>query len=221
MGILKLINSNETTHHSHNSYMGGNAFEALVGALYLDKGYDACMKFMEKRILGELINIDKVAYKEVNFKSKLIEWGQKNRVNIVFDLTEQSTDENGSPTFHIQILIEGVNGGSGTGFSKKEAQQTASKITLKWLKKDPVFIDNIFAAKSKRTKMEEEPYEVITEKILPESLLEQPSQESDDTIDTNVYATAATPAANTQPCHPRHSANEDIIAAAEEAAFAG
>ena len=221
MGILKLINSNETTHHSHNSYMGGNAFEALVGALYLDKGYDACKKFMEKRILGELINIDKVAYKEVNFKSKLIEWGQKNRVNIVFDLTEQSTDENGSPTFHIQILIEGVNGGSGTGFSKKEAQQTASKITLKWLKKDPVFIDNIFAAKSKRTKMEEEPYEVITEKILPESLLEQPSQESGDTIDTNVYATAATTAANTQPRHPRHSANEDIIAAAEEAAFAG
>ena len=69
--------------------------------------------------------------------------------------------------------------------------------------------------------MEEEPYEVITEKILPESLLEQPSQESGDTIDTNVYATAATTAANTQPRHPRHSANEDIIAAAEEAAFAG
>ena len=62
--------------------MGGNAFEALVGALYLDHGYDACMNFVQKQILSKMVNIDKVAYKEVNFKSKLIEWSQKNRVAI-------------------------------------------------------------------------------------------------------------------------------------------
>ena len=71
MGITKLIVSSGRS-QSHNSYIGGNAFEALVGAMYLDKGYDKCMKFMEKRILDKLINIDKVAYKEVNFKSKLL-----------------------------------------------------------------------------------------------------------------------------------------------------
>ena len=85
MGINKLILSSGHT-VSHNSYMGGNAFEALVGALYLDRGYDACMVFLKERILKQMINIDKVAYKEVNFKSKLIEWSQKNRVKLNFKL---------------------------------------------------------------------------------------------------------------------------------------
>ena len=60
MGINQLILSSGHT-SSHNSYMGGNAFEALVGAIYLDHGYNACMRFMEKRILNQLINLDKVA----------------------------------------------------------------------------------------------------------------------------------------------------------------
>ena len=60
MGINQLILSNGRS-SSHNSYMGGNAFEALVGAIYLDRGYNACMEFMRKRILTQMINIDKVA----------------------------------------------------------------------------------------------------------------------------------------------------------------
>ena len=62
LGITKLILSSGHS-QSHNSYLGGNAFEALVGALYLDHGYTACMKFMQRQILGDLINIDKLAYK--------------------------------------------------------------------------------------------------------------------------------------------------------------
>ena len=96
MGINQLILSNGHS-SSHNSYMGGNAFEALVGAIYLDRGYDACMYFMQKRILAQMINIDKVAYKEVNFKSKLIEWSQKNRVKLDFVMLDQQKDKNGSP----------------------------------------------------------------------------------------------------------------------------
>ena len=91
MGINQLILSNGRS-SSHNSYMGGNAFEALVGAIYLDRGYNACMRFMKKRILAQMINIDKVAYKEVNFKSKLIEWSQKNRVNMDFKSLEEKKD---------------------------------------------------------------------------------------------------------------------------------
>ena len=207
MGITSLVHTNGRTQNSHNSYMGGNAFEALVGALYLDRGYDACRKFMEKRILGELINIDKVAYKEVNFKSKLIEWGQKNRVEIVFDMLEQTMDEKNSPVFSFQVLIEGVYGGDGKGFSKKEAQQIASKQTLKRLKKDNAFVEAIFAAKSNRTKMEEEPYEVLTERDLPAGFFDKDEARDD------VQETPAAPEAKADPT------KEDIIAAAEAAAF--
>ena len=156
MGINELILSNGRG-TSHNSYMGGNAFEALVGAIYLDRGYDACMKFMKKRILAQMINIDKVAYKEVNFKSKMLEWSQKNRVQIEFRLIDQKKDEQGNQIFNYQVFIEGIAGCSGKGYSKKESQQMASKLTLEQLRKKPQFIDAVFAAKSDRTKMEEEP----------------------------------------------------------------
>ncbi len=153
MGISRLILSSGHT-SSHNSYMGGNAFEALVGAIYLDRGYSSCMRFMEKRILAKMINIDKVAYKEVNFKSKLIEWSQKNRVKLDFIVKEQGKDKNGSPFFLFCVHLEGIEGCNGRGYSKKESQQLASKLTLERLKKEPQFIDRVFAAKAERTKNE-------------------------------------------------------------------
>lgn len=160
MGITQLILSNGRA-ASHNSYMGGNAFEALVGAIYLDRGYDACMRFIQKRILAQMINIDKVAYKEVNFKSKLIEWTQKNRVQLEFVLTDQHKDKNSSPVFSYRVVIEGQEGCEATGYSKKESQQLASKRTLEKLKKQPSFLDAVFTAKTNRTKMEEEPVETV------------------------------------------------------------
>lgn len=157
MGLTEHIQSKGQSNRSHNSYMAGNAFEALVGAIYIDQGYAAVMRFMEKRILAKMVNIDKVAYKEVNFKSKLLEWTQKNRVRMDYQMMKQETDEKGSPIFGFCVMIEGVEGGKGQGYSKKEAQQIASKETLQRLRREPQFIDAIFHAKSSRTKMEEEP----------------------------------------------------------------
>ena len=160
MGINKLILS--SGHQSgHNSNMAGNAFEALVGAIYLDKGYDACMRFMERQILGEMINIDKLAYKEVNFKSKLIEWCQKNRVQLNFKLLGNETSEEGAPVFHFVVMLEDVEGCDARGYSKKESQQKASKDTLRKLRKDTKFLDRVFASKENRTKMEEEPVGLV------------------------------------------------------------
>ena len=173
MGLMQLIKTSDHS-TSHNNYMGGNAFEALVGAMYLDRGYDACMLFMKKRILKQLINIDKVAYKEVNFKSKLLEWTQKNRVRMDFKEIGQSKDNTGSPVFEYIVVIEGLEGCKGVGYSKKESQQLASRDTLQRLRREPQFIDAVFAAKTERTKMEEEPVQVV------------PSVEQEDFIKTEV-----------------------------------
>ena len=110
LGSLLLSASHST---SHNSYVEGNAFEALVGAIYLDRGYEACLEFFEKQILGKYIDIDKVAFKEVNFKSKLLEWSQKNRVRLEYRMLKQKTDDNGSPVFSFMVLLEGQEGEKG------------------------------------------------------------------------------------------------------------
>ena len=195
MGINQLILSSGRS-QSHNSYMGGNAFEALVGAIYLDRGYDACMQFLQKRILNQMINIDKVAYKEVNFKSKLIEWSQKNRVRIDFKAILEEKDKTGSPVFIYRVTLEGVEGCEGKGYSKKESQQLASKLTLEKLRREPQFIDQVFAAKTDRTKMEEEPVENVpsTEQTVDDFIVVNSTMETDveTTAATTQEATAAT-----------------------------
>ena len=233
MGIAQLIKS--TGHStSHNSYMNGNAFEALVGAVYLDRGYDACMHFMEKRILSQVINIDKVAYKEVNFKSKLLEWSQKNRVKMEFRELEQSKDANtGSPVFTTQVFLEGIEGCKGTGFSKKESHQQASKETLQRLRREPQFIDAVFAAKGNRTKMEEEPVmaapdiekmerenkEFIIAQKTEASTINEPVDQSDD--DSRAQASLDDELTlDDISATPREKTREEIIAEAEAAAFA-
>ncbi len=224
MGLKRLILSSGHS-NSHNSYMAGNAFEALVGAIYLDQGYDGVMRFMEKRILSKLINIDKVAYKEVNFKSKLLEWSQKNRVRMEFRMLKQEIDkESSSPVFNFQVFLEGVAGETGKGYSKKEAQQLASEATLKRLKREPQFIEAIFAAKTERTKMEEMPTMSVPDtETEQEFIIRQPEEEEvpqvaeepavavdDDEFDLSDITTT-----------PREQSREDIIAAAETAAFDG
>ncbi len=233
MGLTDLIQSSGQQ-RSHNSYMAGNAFEALVGAIYLDQGYDAVMRFMKKRILAQMVNIDKVAYKEVNFKSKLLEWTQKNRVKLEYQMMEQKTDEKGSPVFGFVVLIEGVEGGKGQGFSKKEAQQISSKETLLRLRREPQFIDAIFQAKSNRTKMEEEPTAVPpsiegTEKNDQNEVNKpQRSQKSQRTQQPQEVQQPHSPEASTTDDefdlsdithNPVEKSREEIIAAAEAAAF--
>lgn len=235
MGINQLILSSGHS-YSHNSYMGGNAFEALVGAVYLDRGYNVCMEFMQKRILSQMINIDKVAYKEVNFKSKLIEWSQKNRVKLDFVQVEQEKDKNGSPVFTYKVVIEGIEGGTGKGYSKKESQQIASKLTLEQLRKKPQYIDAVFAAKSNRTKMEEEPVQSVpVTEVESDFIITKESETEEKQVD--VFCEKAyeeTSQKDTEPkvevkeeefdlsdisSTPKEMSKEDIIAAAEAAAF--
>ncbi len=233
MGITKLILASSRG-HSHNSYVGGNAFEALVGAIYLDRGYSACKKFVQKRILKQLINIDKVAYKEVNFKSKLLEWSQKNRVKLDYKVLDQNKEPNGSPVFTCQAVLEGVDGGIGKGYSKKEAQQLASKETLTRLRREPQYIDAIFAAKTSRTKMEETPVMAVpkmdenTEIIIATAKPEKENKAEAKEEKKPKTRRERKPVAKEKndefdlsdiTAKPKELSREDIIAMAEQAAF--
>ena len=93
-------------------------------------------------------------------------------------MLKQKKDDNGSPVFSFQVVLEGVEGEKGTGFSKKEAQQLASKETLQRLKREPQFVDAIFAAKTERTKMEEEPAVAVPDTEQEQNfIIEQPKEE--------------------------------------------
>ena len=192
IGLSKLIKFS-TRHSAHNSYMGGNAFEALVGAIYLDRGYAYCKYFMEQRIIGQYIDLNRVSRKEVNFKSKLIEWSQKNKVELIFELISQAVDEFNSPTFETEVVIEGIRTCKGKGYSKKESQQEAAHGVLNKIKKDSAFVESIFAAKALR--------EERVEMVLPTESVKQ------ETFGVQVEL-------------PHRSDNlEEIINAAEDAAY--
>ena len=151
MGLEKLILAAQGTRMSHTN-IGGNAFEALMGAIYLDRGFKTCQWFINNRVIGRYVDLDNVAQKEVNFKSKLLEWSQKNRININFK--DSSCD--GEKGFRTVISIEGITIARGSGRSKKESQQEASKEALTRMRREPATYDSIFRAKEKRTAMEAE-----------------------------------------------------------------
>lgn len=141
LGLDKLtkINRRQDKVLKHNIY--GNAFEAFIGAIYLDRGYEKCRQFISSRVLHRLINLEQLAKQEFNFKSKLIEWGQKNRIEIDFQTIERSDTNMNVPVFQTEALVQKHIAGIGVGLSKKESQQKASQLALHKIGKQPMFWD--------------------------------------------------------------------------------
>lgn len=150
LGLDKMV-IYSTKLNSHNNHMYGNALEALIGAVYLDKGYKVCYRFIQDVIIKKHINLDSIARKEVNFKSSLIEWSQKNKLAISFDLIESFIDNDGNPVFQTCVTLSDTQIGVGIGYSKKESQQCAAKMAIKKLRTDKAFQRFISDLKKRKT----------------------------------------------------------------------
>jgi len=110
----------------------GNAFEAIIGALYLDSNYEITKKVFNQRIIRNYINLNEVLEQEIDFKSALLIWGQRNKLQVQFKIIEEASKEN-SFQYTSCVIINDKKWGIGKGKSKKEAEQHASKETLELL----------------------------------------------------------------------------------------
>ena len=110
----------------------GDAFEAMMGAIYLDQGYNFVNRLLINKIYAVALSLEEVDEVETDFKSRLIEWGQKNHHSIVFRTKGiGKTASAGAHSFRSVVLIDNLEVGHGTGESKKEAEQSAAQSVAK------------------------------------------------------------------------------------------
>lgn len=115
-----------------------DAFEALIGAIYLDRGFKYVIQFVTQKILVEHINLNQLKFIDTNYKSRIIEWSQKHKISIEFCTDENSDD---SKSFISKLKINDKVIAEGNGFSKKEAEQSASKLALSKIKADDFILE--------------------------------------------------------------------------------
>ncbi|MHB1921577.1 MAG: ribonuclease III [Chitinophagaceae bacterium] len=132
MGLRKLTIYDKLNNYLKISQIFGNTLEALVGAVYLDKGYDATRTFVFKRILTPYIDLDYLENVEMNHKNKLYSWANKNGKLLEFELLEEQL-EGGRRLFTVAAMVDGEMISSGRGFNKKDASQIAAQQAIELL----------------------------------------------------------------------------------------
>lgn len=105
-------------------HLYGNALEAIIGAMYLDKGYDFTNRYVID-LLRQYVDMEDLSHTETDFKSRLIEWCQKSKRTIRFQTAADAEAER-QPQFLSKVIIDGIELGHGKGSSKKEAEQKAA-----------------------------------------------------------------------------------------------
>ncbi len=131
MGLRKYVIMRKGNNNFNN--ITGNLFEALVGAVYLDKGYDVAADFI-MRSYKQHIKMDKLLRKEQNYKSMLLEWCQKERKEFYYELVEETRIEDNKIRFQSRVVVDGRPLGLGVANSKRESEQAAAKQALQTLK---------------------------------------------------------------------------------------
>ena len=115
--------------HQQNHHVYGNALEALIGAIYIDKGYKQCRRFLLDRVFSRHLDMESLVRADKNYKSRLIEWTQKNHKNIEFKLVSEELRKEGA-YFLTEVYVDNELLGNGDGFSKRESQQKAARQAI-------------------------------------------------------------------------------------------
>lgn len=118
---------------SINGTILGNALEALIGAIYLDAGYEHAKRFVLEKILQQYIDLDHLQTGDINFKSRLFEWAQKYEKTLEFVVLEEKLS-NQIRTFIVGAKVDGKMLGKGEGRNKKDAQKQAARQIYEKLK---------------------------------------------------------------------------------------
>ena len=116
--------------------MLGNAFEAMVGALYIEYGYEKTRNYVISKILMKYLDIHELESNDDNYKSQLLEWGQKESKLISYKLVNKYKQDK-RDRFRISVFLEGSQIATAEDFNKKSAEQMASKQALKILNINP------------------------------------------------------------------------------------
>ncbi|MDT0553319.1 ribonuclease III [Urechidicola vernalis] len=125
LNLIKFVSSN-VAKSKFGENINGNIFEALIGAIYLDRGYLFCKKFIRKRVIKPYVDIPKLEGKITSYKSLFIEWCQKEKKDFLFDIY----DDTGNDTvrhFSVKLSLEGKIIAKGRATSKKKAEEIAAK----------------------------------------------------------------------------------------------
>jgi len=125
LGVDKLISSNQDSKSFYRS-MEGDAFEAFIGAVYIDRGYNFTKKMIINRIINVYFDIDELEKLEINFKSKLIEWSQKERRTIEFNVITE-VGSGSSKQYIVEVKVNQNVYGTGQDFSIKGAEKIAAE----------------------------------------------------------------------------------------------
>lgn len=133
IGLVDLVEHQRAREGSFKS-MGGDAFEALIGAIYLEKGYNYTRKVIVERLIRTHLDVDQIAVTDWNYKSKLIDWGQKNRHKVSFEVVRTITHGRaGRKEYECRVNIDDTPQQTGLGFTIKSAEQLAAERTYKAL----------------------------------------------------------------------------------------
>ena len=133
VGLKELINFKNVNEYSKNyNSLYGDALEAIIGAVYLDVGFEYCQEYIVKNIIIPYYNFDELVNKTHNFKSKILEWSQKEKKLIKFS-TKKITLKNNSSQFESILIIENKEISKGFGSNKKSAEKDASRLACEKL----------------------------------------------------------------------------------------